>query len=76
MPVAWVNIPPNLTSDPLRYSPLEAVVLSPPPAGQAVLQSEPKQTAPEEYKDPTDRYEEMEPDAPIPTLPVVVKVVE
>ena len=55
-PVAWVNSPPNLTSSPDRVKPLEAVVDSKvPDAGQLVLQSEPKQTAPAEYREPTDR---------------------
>ena len=50
MPVAWVNIPPNLTSyNPDSVNPLEAVVDSPVTvAGQLVLQSDPRQTAPDE----------------------------
>ncbi len=47
IPVAWVSLPPNLTSYPDNVRPLEAVVDSPVTvAGQAVLQSVPKHNDP------------------------------
>ena len=71
IPVALVNLPPSCTSNPDRVKPFEAVVDSKVPlVGQAVLQSDPKQMEPVEERDPTERYEVMEADLPIPTLPV------
>ena len=76
IPVAWVNIPPNLTSYPERVNPLEAVVLSNvPDDGHELLQSVPKQSAPERVNPPsTSRREVTVKDLPIPTLPEAVKV--